>query len=83
VELNQHDSVRISTLATFVVVAMRPVQSVPGAIVVSLVANARMRGGSFGAFGTAVGHGDGAAVRSIASSATHPRMMKGALRAVR
>lgn len=68
---------RISTLATLVVVAMRPVHSEPGAIEVSFICNATIRGGSFGAAGTAAGHGDRAAVSSIARSAHHNRMIKG------
>jgi hypothetical protein len=61
---------------------MRPNQSDPGAIDVSLVQNARMRGAAPGAAGIAFGHGDGACVtvaasKNIIAHNTHRCMVKG------
>jgi hypothetical protein len=58
------------------VVAMRPVHSDPGAIDVSFICSAMMRGESLGAAGAAAGHVC-AAVRSIARSAHVHHTIKG------
>ena len=55
--MNENDGERISTTATFVVVATLPDHQPPARMTSEESSVARMRGGSFGAATTACGHG--------------------------
>jgi hypothetical protein len=68
VALKENDSVRISRLATLLVVAIRPVHSDPGAIDVSFMSSAMIRGGSLEAATTADGQRAGAIVTPCGST---------------
>jgi hypothetical protein len=68
VALNEKDSVRISTLATLVVVAMRPNHRIPGAIEVLFIQSAMMCGGAAGALAIVAGHGTRSVVAALAAT---------------
>ena len=58
VAVNENDSVRTSTLATFVVVMIEPIHGFPGGIVVSFMRTARICGGASGAATRGRGKGE-------------------------